>query len=119
MTNDQDPMPILDLYARTWGPLTNDERSAAFQQCLHEEFVYTDPNIRTFGYDELAQYMIGFQQQVPGGGFVNRQVASHHHTLLVHWDMTGPDGVAVSPGASFGVVHPDGRLAAMTGFYDQ
>jgi SnoaL-like domain len=92
---------------------------SAFARCLHEDFVYTDPNIRTVGYDELATYMDGFQQQIPGGGFVNRDIANHHDSLLVHWDMTGPDGAVLSPGASFGTIHSDGRLASMTGFYAQ
>jgi hypothetical protein len=109
----------LAAYASSWGPLTGDARMTAFIACLHEDFVYTDPNIHTVGYDELATYMDGFQQQVPGGGFVNRAVANHHDALLVHWDMTGPDGIVLSPGASFGTVHSDGRLASMTGFYDQ
>jgi SnoaL-like domain len=109
----------LDIYASSWGPLTGDARMAAFATCLHEDFVYTDPNIRTVGYDELATYMDAFQQQVPGGGFVNRDIADHHDALLVHWEMTGPDGTVLSPGASFGTVHPDGRLASMTGFYAQ
>ena len=83
---------------------------------LHEGFVYTDPNVETVGYDDLAEYMNGFQQQVPGAGFVNRHVSHHHDVLLVQWDMTGPDGTVLGPGASFGRTHPDGRLASMTGF---
>lgn len=119
MTNQNDLARTLDTYASSWGPLTTDDRMTAFTACLHEDFVYTDPNIRTVGYDELATYMDGFQQQVPGGGFVNRDLANHHDSLLVHWDLTGPDGAALSPGASFGTIHADGRLASMTGFYAQ
>jgi SnoaL-like domain len=117
MTDQNGLAQLLEVYASSWGPLTNDARRATFEACLHEDFVYTDPNIRTVGYDELATYMGGFQQQVPGGGFINRDVANHHDSLLLHWDMTGPDGAVLSPGASFGTVHSDGRLASMTGFY--
>ena len=119
MTNQTNLTRTLDAYAASWGPLTNDARRAAFEGCLREDFVYTDPNIRTVGYDELATYMDGFQQQVPGGGFLNRDVADHHDSLLVHWDMTAPDGAVLSPGVSFGIIDPDGRLASMTGFYAQ
>ena len=117
MTNQNDLARTLDIYASSWGPLASDARRAVFEACIREDFVYTDPNIRTVGYDELATYMDGFQQQVPGGGFVNREVAEHHDCVLAHWDMTGPDGSVLSPGTSFGIVHRDGRLASMTGFY--
>ncbi len=71
------------------------------------------------GYDDLAEYMNGFQQQIPGAGFINRHVAHHHDVLLVQWDMIGPDATVLSPGTSFGRAHADGRLASMTGFYEQ
>ncbi|TPW12672.1 MAG: hypothetical protein FD127_2512 [Acidimicrobiaceae bacterium] len=116
--NRSQPTDTLATYAASWGPLALEARLAAFEQCLAGGFVYTDPNIRTVGYEELAAYMEGFQQQVPGGGFINRDVASHHDVVLVHWDMIGPDGTVLGPGASFGTVSPDGRLASMTGFYD-
>lgn len=119
MTNNDSLNALLNAYAGTWGPIDNDERTATFQRVLHEDFVYSDPNIETVGYDDLAAYMNGFQIQVPGGGFTNRHIAKHHDVLLLQWDMTGPDGSVVSPGASFGRIHPDGRLASMTGFYEQ
>ncbi|MGB8862104.1 MAG: nuclear transport factor 2 family protein [Ilumatobacteraceae bacterium] len=119
MTTHRDLSSILDSYAASWGPISRNERLAIFEQVLHEDFVYTDPNIQTTGHEQLADYMEGFQQQLPGGGFANRDLAHHHDALLMHWDMTGPDGTAISPGASFGRVHPDGRLASMTGFYEQ
>jgi hypothetical protein len=119
MTSTNDLTGTLDAYAKTWGPMPATARTAAFQKCIHEDFVYTDPNTRTVGYNELSAYMDGFQQQVPGAGFLNRDVAHHHDALLVHWDMIGPDGSVLSPGASFGRVHSDGRLASMTGFYEQ
>ncbi len=110
---------VLDTYARSWGPISNDDRIATFRLVLHEDFLYTDPNMETVGYDDLAEYMNAFQQQVPGAGFLNRHVSGHHDVLLVQWDMLGPDGTVLSPGASFGRMHPDGRLASMTGFFEQ
>lgn len=52
---------ILDAYAASWGPITLDKRVATFRQVLHEDFVYTDPNIKTVGHDDLVAYMNGFQ----------------------------------------------------------
>lgn len=119
MTTQSKLNDTLAAYAATWGPVANDSRLAEFARILTEDFVYTDPNIRTVGYEELAAYMNGFQQQVPGGGFMNRDIAEHHNVVLVHWDMTGSDGTVISPGASYGTISADQRLASMTGFYNQ
>ena len=119
MIADIELVETLARYASSWGPLTSDSRIAVLQTCLREDFIYTDPNIRTVGYEELAVYMEGFQQQLPGGGFSNRDVTHHHDALLVQWDMTDVSGAVLSPGASFGVIGCDGRLASMTGFFAQ
>jgi hypothetical protein len=37
----------------------------------------------------------------------------------MHWDMIDSTGAVIGVGASYGVVADDGRLAAMTGFYEQ
>jgi SnoaL-like domain len=119
VTTDNTLADTLDTYARTWGPVDHDTRLAALRACLSEEFIYTDPNVRTVGYEELAAYMDGFQHELPGGGFVNRRIEHHHDALLVHWDMVDPTGQTIGAGASSGRVGPDGRLQAMTGFFDQ
>jgi hypothetical protein len=86
MTDITEITAALNTYAATWGPIDSAARLAAFTTCLSDDFVYTDPNTRTVGYQELADYMHGFQQQVPGGGFVNRTIA--HHTTT-HCSCTG------------------------------
>jgi SnoaL-like domain len=116
---DSNLADLLDTYATSWGALPAHERLRAFEACLAEDFIYTDPNTRTTGYTELCAYMDGFQQQLPGGGFVNRHVAQHHDCLLVSWDMTDASGAVLSPGTSFGTLGTDGRLTAMTGFFEQ
>jgi hypothetical protein len=44
---------------------------------------------------------------------VNRTIAHHHDALLMHWDMTDSTGAVIGVGARYG------RLASMTGFYEQ
>ena len=116
---DHNLADTLDAYAASWSAISEHERLRAFTACLAEDFMYTDPNTRTAGYTELCSYMEGFQQQLPGGGFVNRHVAQHHDCLLVSWDLTDASGAVLSPGTSFGTVGADGRLASMTGFFEQ
>jgi len=93
-------------------------RIAAFADCLSEDCVYTDPNVRAVGYAEIDNYMAGFQQQLPGGGFTTRKISGHHEMVLVEWDMVDASGTAISPGTSIGTFDEAGRLTSMTGFFD-
>lgn len=108
---------VWEMYAATWGKGNDESRRRAYKNCLAEECVYTDPNVRTVGYDELAAYMAGFQQQLPGAGFATAEFSEHHDAALVRWDMVDGEGNTVSPGTSFGSFGEDGRLTSMTGFF--
>ena len=114
-----DPRETWEAYTAAWGPMPNSARLDAFKACLDEGVVYTDPNIRTVGFDELADYMGAFQRQLPGGGFASTGFALHHDSVLVHWNMINAEGVALSPGTSFGTLATDGRLVSMSGFFQQ
>jgi hypothetical protein len=115
---ETDVTPTWEQYASTWSALDAGERRRRFETCLAPDCVYTDPNVRTVGYDELASYMEGFQAQLPRGGFATRAINAHHDNLLVHWDMVDGDGTTVGVGSSFATVGADGRLSSMTGFFD-
>jgi len=108
---------VWEIYAATWRVPSRAKRLAAYQDCLTEDCVYTDPNIRAVGHTEIADYMDGFQQQLPGGGFATRQISGHHDTVLVEWDMVDSSGAAISPGTSIGTFDTAGRLTSMTGFF--
>jgi hypothetical protein len=59
-----------------------------------------------------------FQQQAVGGVFRILDVSHHNLRTLVHWVLTGPDGSTLQTGASFGQLSSDGRLQAITGFFE-
>ncbi len=109
---------IWESYTASWLADQDDARLDAYKACLVDDCVYKDPNIEARGYTELASYMATFQQQMPGGHFVTRQFVTHHDSALVHWDMVDRAGTVISPGTSIGVFGDDGRLKAMTGFFD-
>lgn len=108
-----------ETYTESWKAESNEARRSAYALSLVPECTYTDPNVAATGYDEIAEYMHGFQQQMPGAGFVTRTFSTHHNTALVQWDMIDGDNNVVGQGASFGAFEADGRLHAMTGFFDQ
>jgi hypothetical protein len=62
--------------------------------------------------------MGGFQASGPGGVFRISAVLHHHDRSLARWALHGPDGRVLQTGTSFGVLADDGRLAAITGFFD-
>lgn len=108
---------VWETYTATWQEPSRAKRLASYRNSLAEDCVYTDPNIRAVGHAEIADYMDGFQQQLPGGGFATRHLSGHHDTVLVEWDMVDSSGAAISPGTSIGTFDAAGRLTSMTGFF--
>lgn len=117
--NESDLRQTWETYTASWNADSDKARMDSYAACLAKDCTYADPNIEATGYDQIAEYMAGFQQQLPGGGFVTRSFQTHHNSALVHWDMTDGDGNVLSPGTSIGVFAADGRLRSMTGFFKQ
>ncbi|MEE9413935.1 MAG: nuclear transport factor 2 family protein [Acidimicrobiales bacterium] len=116
MTTPTDRRAIWETYTSSWTAGSTAERLATYASCLSSDVSYTDPNVAANGYDELAQYMAGFQQQLPGGGFVTKDFSDHHDVAIINWDMVDAAGNVLSPGTSFG--GDDGLLKSMTGFFE-
>lgn len=107
-----------ETYALSWKAATEAEKRELFAESLAAECVYTDPITRTEGWVELTAYMVDFHRQVPGGHFVTRRFQMHHDACLAHWDMVAGDGTVLGDGISHGRFGADGKLVAMTGFFD-
>lgn len=106
-----------DLYTASWKVKTIQEKLELFAQSLKKDCEYKDPTVNTKGWDELAQNMINFHEQVPGGHFVTTDFQTHSGRSMAKWDMCTGDGDKIGEGISFGQYHSDGKLFAMTGFY--
>lgn len=109
---------IWETYASAWKAETAEEKKARFVEALAPECVYTDPLHQAHGWDELTAYMLDFHQQVPGGHFVTRWFSAHHGRSVARWDMVAGDGTVLGEGISYGTYGNDGKLTAMTGFWD-
>ncbi|MBH0776961.1 nuclear transport factor 2 family protein [Nocardia bovistercoris] len=119
MTEQQiDERETWETYAASWKAASETEKKALFAESLALDCVYTDPIARTEGWDELTAYMVDFHRQVPGGHFVTRSFQVHHGVCLAQWDMVAGDGTVLGDGISYGQFGDDGRLIAMTGFFD-
>ena len=104
-------------YAACWSlPLS--ERAAELPGCVVDDVAYLDPKTPATGLDQLANYMEGFVQSLPGARFEIVEVLHHHDRSLARWRLRGRDGGIAQTGTSTAVHAPDGRLATITGFFD-
>ncbi len=95
-----------------------DRKSASPTTGVHPDVSYCDPNGLIEGRAALSDYMAGFQQTVPGGTFKLNTLKLHNDRTLANWPMLGPDGKTLQDGVSYGHLAADGRLMAISGFFD-
>jgi hypothetical protein len=104
-------------YAACWS-LPVFERAAGLPACVVDDVSYLDPRGPATGLDGLAAYMEGFAQSLPGTRFEIVEVLDHHDRSLARWRLRGRDGGILQTGTSTAVHAADGRLATITGFFD-
>ncbi len=107
-----------EAYAGIWKLTRPEAQRAACEQHLTAHCVYTDPLTRREGWDALVAYMREFHQQIPGGHFVTRDFRVLDHQAVVTWSMVAGDGTVLGEGMSHAEFAEDGKLRAMTGFFD-
>ncbi|MBL1240804.1 MAG: nuclear transport factor 2 family protein [OCS116 cluster bacterium] len=107
-----------ETYTSAWKAETAQQKLEIFKQCLATDATYTDPLVVTKGWDELTEYMLEFHQQIPGGYFDTHYFLAHHDKSIAKWDMKTGDGTKIGEGISYGHYNADGKLIAMTGFYE-
>lgn len=115
---NRDLRTVWETYVGCWKAETAAEKRAAFASCLARACVYTDPLMQTNGWDELLAYMLSFREQVPGGHFVTEYFLAHHGRSIARWKMLNAYGQPIGEGTSYGEYDEQGRLAAMTGFFE-
>ena len=109
---------IWERYVRSWQVASEPGIRDLYATCLAPACVYTDPLTQAKGWDELAAYMVGFQQQIPGGHFLTEQFLAHHGRSVARWKMLNGDGVCLGEGISYGEYDEQNRLVTMTGFFE-
>ena len=105
-------------YTSSWKAKTREQKMALFQQALVPDCVYTDPLTQTKGWAALADYMMDFHKQIPGGYFVTDWFLAHHHCSIAKWHMHAEDGTLLGDGISYATYDDQQRLLSMTGFFD-
>ncbi len=105
-------------YVASWKVASVEEKKELFRISLDAECQYTDPLAKTKGWDELADYMINFHKQIPGGHFVTTYFLAHSNKSIARWEMRNGESAVLSDGISYGEYSDSGKLTAMTGFYE-
>jgi hypothetical protein len=101
--NETDPARRRDLIARIW---TEDAR-------------YDDPMLSSRGHTEINAMTEAVQVKYPDHRFRRTgDVELHHDRARFTWSLAPEGGPALVQGTDFAVI-TEGRLSAVTGFFDQ
>jgi len=107
-----------ELCVASWKAETEAEKRELFKRALADDCVYEDPTSTVIGWDELAQHMLGFHQQIPGGHFVTTSFMSHNNKSIACWELKNGDHITLGNGISYGEYNEQGLLTSMTGFFE-
>jgi hypothetical protein len=109
---------IWDIYTESWKAETREEKMELFSMSLATGCRYTDPTAQDEGWEELADNMLGFHTQIPGGHFVTTFFLAHHDKSITKWEMRNSNDEFLGDGISYGEYNSAGKLTSMTGFFE-
>jgi hypothetical protein len=110
---------LVDRYIATWNETEAGRRRDLIARTWVEGASYLDPMLQGEGRDGIDAMIVGVQERFPGHRFRRTgDVESHHDRIRFTWDLASEDDAVVVSGTDFGVVTPDARLTAITGFFD-
>jgi hypothetical protein len=110
---------LVDLYIATWNEPDAENRRSLIARVWAEAPSYVDPMLRSDGRDGIDAMIRDVQGRFPGHRFSRSgEVEAHHDRLRFRWELASAAGDAVVEGTDFAVL-ADGRLLAVTGFFDR
>ena len=119
MTDTTDLTQLVDRYIAMWNETDAGRRQALIDRTWTERASYLDPVMQGDGRSGIDAMVAGVQQRFPGHRFRRTsEVDAHHDRLRFCWELAPEGGPAIVKGTDVGTV-ADGRLAAVTGFFDQ
>jgi hypothetical protein len=111
---------LIDRYIAVWNEADAKRRRDLIAQTWSEAASYVDPAVQGAGHAGIDAMVAGVQQRFPGHRFRRTgAVEAHNDRLRFGWDLAPEGGLPIVTGTDFGVVAADGRLFAITGFFDR
>jgi hypothetical protein len=116
MTN---PTDRIDRYFAMWNETDAGRRRDLIAKTWTEDARYVDPMLEGEGRKGIDAMVAGVHARFPGYKFRRRgAIDLHHDRVRFSWELAPEGGPVFADGVDFGVVAPDGRLQAITGFID-
>lgn len=115
---DEQHKETWETYVSAWRAVSTGEKRASLRESVTEACAYRDPLTEAKGHEQLIGYMLDFHKQVPGGHFVTKYFRAHHDRSIAKWDLVDGSGNAIGDGISYAEYGSDGKLVAMTGFFE-
>jgi hypothetical protein len=97
---NEEKRTVWERYVASWKAVSAEEKRALFARCVAERCTYTDPLVRTTGWDATEQFL------------------AHHGASVARWRMLNAAEVPVGEGISYAEYDDEGRLMRMTGFFE-
>jgi uncharacterized protein YndB with AHSA1/START domain len=95
-----------------------DKRLEVLAACWAEAGSFADPRANLAGLGAMNAHIANARRFAPGATLVRAGAVSVSHRLLLWpWRIEGADGGVWAAGTNVAAVDPDGRIAAMTGFW--
>jgi len=111
---------VTDGYFAMWSEPDPARRQAIIAATWSEDATYVDPMFTADGYPGLDALVRGVHERFPGHRFtLVGPVDTHHDRARWAWQF-GLDGAEpMAAGVDYAELAPDGRLRAVTGFFDR
>lgn len=115
-----DVTSLIDRYFAIWNEQDGPRRRALIEQTWAETATYVDPKLSAQGHEGLDAMFHTVQQHYPGLAFRRLgEIDFHNDRVRFAWSFAPEDGPALARGLDVAVIGPDGRLQAVTGFFDE
>lgn len=111
---------LIDRYIAIWNETDAGRRRDLIASTWTESASYLDPLMQGDGQSGIDAMIQAVQERFPGHRFQRTSdVDSHHDRVRFTWALVPEGGPPLVRGIDFGIVAPDERLQAITGFLDQ
>lgn len=114
-----DHTDLIDRYFAVWNEGDAARRRALIARTWTETARYRDPMLQGDGPDGIDAMVQAVHDKYPGNAFRRTtDIDAHNGQVRFGWTLGPADGPALATGVDFGTVSADGRLEAITGFFD-
>ena len=111
---------LADAWFAAWSIGDSAERVRSLESIAAPEVRFRDRYAHIDGLVELNDHIAALLRFMPGVRLERKGAVRHcRHTLLVDWVVRGPDGTERMSGVNVFVLDARGRIASVTGFWNQ